>query len=280
LPERSALLEACAFAEGPAAGDYLYVRSYQPASGARRTGVIISPPVGHERLRCYRELVGLGRGLAESGFPAILADWRGEGESSGEFGDTDLSSRVQDLAASARELRAGAHVTELILVGVRLGAVVALMAARSLGVRRVVLCEPVCNPRSHATDLLRANMILQQQYRGGIAETSPALRDALGAGQTISVYGFHLGRRLLDELEALDTAAFVEGFEGRALVLYFAREERPPRRDLDEWTRRLGGAESVETECLVTDFGWSGKATWNSRFGALNERVGRWLARS
>ncbi|MGQ0721253.1 MAG: serine aminopeptidase domain-containing protein [Candidatus Eiseniibacteriota bacterium] len=281
MPDRAALLEECTFAEGPGVDDYLYTRVYLPAAETRSTGVVIAPPVGHERLRCYRELVGLGRGLAEAGYPAIHLDYRGEGESSGDFADSDLGSRVADVGAAARELRGRARLEELVLVGVRLGALVALLAARSLAVTRVVLCEPVCDPRSHATDLLRANIILQRQYRGGIADTSPALRTALASGRTISVYGFHLGRKLLGELETLDTTAVVEGFAGEALVVYFAREERPPRPDLEAWTRRFVGASSpVEAARVVTDFGWAGKATWNSRLEPLNARVTEWLARS
>lgn len=261
--------------------EYIYTRVWLPAGAPRSTGVVIAPPVGHERLRCYRELVGLGRGLAEAGFPAIQLDYRGEGESSGDFAEADLGSRVADVAAAARELRGRAEVGELVLVGLRLGALIALMAARSLGAPRVVLCEPAHNPKSYATDLLRANMILQQQYGGRITETSPALRTALASGRTVSVYGFHLGRRLLEELEALETSPFIEGFAGRALVLHFARQERPPRRDLEEWTRRfIGAAAPVETACVVTDFGWSGKATWNSRLEPLNARITEWLAQS
>lgn len=271
--------EECRFLDGPGPDDSLYARIYLPsAETARRTGVVIAPPVGHERLRCYRELVVLGRSLAKVGYPVIHADYRGEGESSGNFADCDLTTRVADLERETGELRAVARLKRLAIVGVRLGTVVALLAAERIEASALALVEPVTNPAMCARDLLRANVILQRQYQGGIRRNATELRAALQAGETISIYGFHLGLPLLTGLEDLQLSPSQQAFSGHALVLHFEREAGRTRPDLEEWRagflRAAGGAELAE---VVTSFTWAGKNAWSSGIEPLHGKLVGWL---
>jgi pimeloyl-ACP methyl ester carboxylesterase len=275
---RATAREECRFIDGARDGDFLYARFHLPRKESSGTGVVIAPPVGHERLRCYRELVSLARSLASAGHPAIFADYRGEGESSGCYAETDLASRVEDVETMARELESVASCEKLAIVGVRLGAVLALLAAKRVEVSALALVEPVTSPSVYARDLLRANMILQRQYQGGIRRNAAALKAALQAGETVSVYGFHLGWPLLGALEELDPLPLQKSFAGRALILHFEHRSGRARPDLEGWRQEFGRAAGRPGLAeIVTPFSWAGKNVWIAGIEPLERKIAEWL---
>jgi predicted alpha/beta hydrolase len=72
-------------------------------------------PIGRERLRVCHGIPSLGRDLAAAGFPVIRFDYRGEGESAGQFRDATVSSRVMHVAA-ANELKRRTGVDRVLVV--------------------------------------------------------------------------------------------------------------------------------------------------------------------
>ena len=271
----TAYSETCSFLKLPREGQSLYMCTYLPASPTA-SGVVIAPPIGRERLRCYRELANLARHLAAQGRPVIRFDYRGEGESTGKFERLNLSSRVQDIGYAAAELRRLCGVEEICLLGLRLGAVLALMAAPRVQARRLVLVDPICNPRGQANALLRANVVLQTHYTGKVSQDSATLRKALSRGETVPVYGFMVGKPLMDELEALDPKALLDGFQGEADFLYIAPKEAPPKRDLKRWLEQLG-PERARARCVVLRYSWTSRRQWMPRLEALEQAVAKSL---
>lgn len=261
-------------------GDRLYGCVHLPADHSNNHGgpaVLLVPSVGRERLRCYRELASLARSLAARGFAVGRFDWRGEGESTGVFAETGVASRLDDLELAARRLREEAGTERLALLGAHLGATLAAAGAQRVGARRLVLWDPITAPSQYARTLLRSNVVLQTQYFGQVTRKAPALRQALEAGETVSVYGFQLGLRLLQELEALDPAPALSAFDGRALVLYSAPKEVPPRRDLAAWVDALSQQGQARSACCVMPFSWTSRRRWMPTLPALNAAVGDWL---
>jgi alpha/beta superfamily hydrolase len=271
----SAHLETCSFLDLPREGQSLYTCSYLP-SAPTGPGVVIAPPIGRERLRCYRELANLARHLASLGHPVLRFDYRGEGESSGKFERLNLSSRVQDIGYAVSELRRLAGVDEVCLLGLRLGAVLALMASPKVKARHLILVDPICNPRGQAATLLRANVVLQTHYTGKVSRDSPTLRAALDKGEAVPVYGFMVGKPLLDELESLDPAPLLDAFMGHADLLYIAPKDVKPKRDLGRWLDRLG-PERAQARCVKMAFSWTSRRRWTPSLDALNEAVAQCL---
>ena len=263
--------ETCRFLDLPRAGQYLYICSYQPRNPTG-PGVVMAPPLGRERLRCYRELANMARHLAALGHPVIRFDYRGEGESTGQFQEMTLSSRVQDIAAVAAELRRASGVEELCLLGLRLGAVLALMAAGQVKAGRLVLVDPICNPGAQINTLLRSNVVLQTHYTGKVSRDSAALKEGLERGEPVVVYGFPVGKPLMDELAALDPDALLDAYQGETDLLYIAPKEAPLKRDLRRWQERLDPGRT-RTRCVVLAFNWSSRRRWMPRLDALNEAV-------
>jgi alpha-beta hydrolase superfamily lysophospholipase len=88
----------------------------------------------------------LAEGLAEAGFHSVLYDWRGIGDSQGEFHSTRLARHVADFEVVrdwTREQFAREPGQQLMAVGFSLGAALAVLA---LGVDRLALLSPALRP--------------------------------------------------------------------------------------------------------------------------------------
>ena len=104
-------------------------------------GVVIVPPFGWEDVCSYRPLRFLARSLAGHGIPVLRFDLPGTGDSSGSLLCRGLvEAWVQSVGDAAAELRALAGVEQVALLGIRLGATLAAVAAsRGANVQDLVL---------------------------------------------------------------------------------------------------------------------------------------------
>ena len=268
--------ERCHFFNGVEEDQYIYGCTYIP-SAQKSTGVVLVSPVGRERLRCYDESANLARDLAGRGYPVLRFDYRGEGESSGEFAEATLTSRREDIATMVQELRHRTDVEEICLVGLRLGAYLAAQAALDLGIQRMILCDPVCSPAKFAKGMLRSNILLQSSYFGEVFKKEPALRTDLQRGETISVYGFHLGQPFLEELEGADADAGLADFSGEAAIIYMSTRKAKPKKDVARWCELMSQNGRCEPVCAQLAFSWSSRKMWMPRLEPLNEAVAGWL---
>lgn len=268
--------ERCHFFNGVEEDQFIYGCTYIPTA-KKSTGVVLVSPIGRERLRCYHESANLARDLASRGYPVLRFDYRGEGESSGEFAEATVTSRLEDIAAMVQELRSRAEVEEICLVGFRLGAYFATRAAVDLGIQHMILCDPVCNPAKFAKSMIRSNIVLQSQYFGKVGKKEPALRKDLQQGETISVFGFHLGLPFLEELEQADPEAGLIRFVGKAAIIYLSTRKTKPKKGVARWCELLSRSGHCEAICVEINFSWASRKMWQPRLEPLNELVSTWL---
>ena len=98
----------------------------QPA----RSGVVIVPPFGWEDICSYRPLRSLARSLASQGIAVLRFDLPGTGDSSGSALDSDLfPAWIRSVQEAMAELKAVSGVQAVSVLGIRLGAMLALAAA-------------------------------------------------------------------------------------------------------------------------------------------------------
>jgi pimeloyl-ACP methyl ester carboxylesterase len=98
----------------------------QPA----REGLVIVPPFGWEDICSYRPLRSLARSLAAQGIAVLRFDLPGTGDSSGSALDSDLfPAWVRSVQAAVAELKIVSEVRTVSVLGIRLGATLALAAA-------------------------------------------------------------------------------------------------------------------------------------------------------
>ena len=149
---------------------------FHPAAGRR--GVVLCGAYGFEQMAAHRPWRVLAEQLAEAGCPTLRFDYPGEGDSA-DPDATGVDACVAAIRHAVRYLRETAGVTEIVLVGLRLGATFAALAAEAEPADRLVLLAPVTTGRAYLRE-----MRLRAQTIGRLPDGSvpPAEPDSLTVG--------------------------------------------------------------------------------------------------
>ena len=133
----------------------LYGVHHEAASSEyRQSGVLVCYPFGREYMRCHRALVRLCDRLAGSGYHCLRFDYFGTGDSAGDSGEGDMGEWLANARSAAQELRDVSGLDRLTIVGVRLGAAVALgVASNDPLIDRIVLWDPVVSGSRYLDEL-------------------------------------------------------------------------------------------------------------------------------
>lgn len=123
--------------------------------GRGPVGVVICAPFGREAMLTYRGCKVLADDLHANGFSVLRFDYPGTGDSAGSETDPDRLQAWQNSVASAVGfMRRTIPIQDIILIGVRLGATLALTAA-AIDPSIIAVCcmAPVVSGRSYAREL-------------------------------------------------------------------------------------------------------------------------------
>jgi len=225
-------------------GEQVYGVLHHPAAGppaeAGRVGFVLCHPLLdfdlYEVPWTLPMIANYSRELARAGHPALRFDFRGAGQSDGEFEDLTLSSCVGDLRRAVDELVARAGVQEVVLIGTRLGGTIAMRVGGSDSrVRRMVLWDPVPDPNASLQGVFRRGRA-SQLAMGRTPDSAAAgggLQGGDGAGAAwagmqpgqsrLDAGGYIIGQAFQDELKTWDSAADVRAFRGQVLILQLVR---------------------------------------------------------
>ncbi len=110
----------------------LFGWAHPPASGVCRTGVVLCPPFGLERTSAHYAYRMLAEHLAARGLFALRFDYDGTGDSAGSDRDHCRVEAWLSSIAHAVAFTRQSGCTSVVLVGMRLGALMAAQAAVSL----------------------------------------------------------------------------------------------------------------------------------------------------
>jgi alpha-beta hydrolase superfamily lysophospholipase len=177
---------------------------HRPEAGTalRRTAVVLCPPLGHEAIRSHRAYRRLAGELAAAGHAVLRFDLSGTGDSAGGEELWGLETWTADVIDAMDEvLRRGPGASSLCLVGVRLGAALAVRAAaRRSDVAALVLWDPLLSGRDALTEL-------GVEHRRVVSTAHVTERVRTGAGGGTELLGFELSASFRRELEAMEVAA-------------------------------------------------------------------------
>jgi alpha/beta superfamily hydrolase len=188
---------------------------YHPPRGPRshRCSVVVCNPFGQEYLRAHRSLQQLAGRLAASGFHTLRFDYFGCGDSGGDDHQGGLGRWLEDTAAAVEEVQALSESPTVALVGLRMGATLAVrLASRCPVVEHLVLWDPVPNGRRYLEELTIAHEVWIREH------THPRL-GGQAAPVEAQALGFPLPSGLRAELEAVDLSNFPRSPARHALVL-------------------------------------------------------------
>ena len=201
--------------------------------GSSRRGVIVCGAHGFEDLCSRSSMRLLAEEISARGLPVLRFDWRGTADSEG---DADAPHRVAtwlgNIGEAARKLVETTGVEEIVLVGLRLGALLALEAARDISPVRLVLLAPPASGRA----LKRELEVMSRIFQGKPGAAEDADFDGVSAA------GFRISRQTLDDLALVGSRRFSGAKDCATLVL----SQNPEGSPLADKLRDMGADVVVE----------------------------------
>jgi alpha-beta hydrolase superfamily lysophospholipase len=202
------------------------------AEAAGALGLVVCNPFGFEEVCAHRSLRHIAEAASAAGVPSLRFDYAGCGNSQGDEFDAETAARwVQAVHQAIEALKAASGVRRVALLGVRLGAALAALAAAERDdVAGLIAIAPVVRGRGYIRELT----ILGQT----------------GAAPTDSAHG---ALESAGFLMARETAEFVSRIDLRSLpkapapqVLIVQRDDVVTESDWEPALKRQGAEVRVE----------------------------------
>lgn len=207
----------------------LFAVLHLPEGAAPRSGIVLCSPFAEEKLWVHRVYVNFARDAARAGYAVLRFDFMGHGDSSGEFEDATVETRLADVAAAADTLRSRVPALEQVgLLGIRFGATLAAIAAEAdPRYAYLVLWEPLVNGARYMQEILRSNLATQMATYREIRHNRQALARMLQEGGTVNAEGYELTGALFEQVSAIDLLEGGRQFRGPVLVVQVGARQGP-----------------------------------------------------
>lgn len=215
-------------------------------------GWVFCHPFAEEKLWAHRVFVGMARDLARRGMPVLRFDYRGYGDSDGQFEDFTLADHVADIRSAISELRARVPGIERIgLLGLRYGASLAVLAAvDDPSVGRLVLWDPVVDMEQYLLDQLRSNLTTQMVLYGKVVTKREELVERIRAGESVNIDGYDLRNPFFDQVCAAPILEAAAKVGVPVQIVEIGRATQAPRADLQTLAGAFPDAQHQRVEEL------------------------------
>ncbi len=208
---------------------------------------VLAPPFAEEEKSARRVLTEIALLFRSRGEASLLFSFRGQGDSGGDFASVSLDEWRADLSSAIEEAVRRAPNATIRVLGVRLGASLALqVASKRDDVTQLVLIEPLLSGRSFLSQQLMRQKIRAQMT--GEASAEPGVRTA----QYEDLDGWPLGATLKSDLQRLDLGR--ESFDFKAQTRVF---QVGPKPEVALPLRALGEKLNAPVEAVVIPPFWN-----------------------
>jgi exosortase A-associated hydrolase 2 len=202
----------------------VYHEPEQPSA----TPFIFCHPFAEEKLWAHRVFVSFARILARAGHPVMRFDYRGNGDSTGDFCNSSLTTVCDDVRNAIADVQRRTGAERINLLGLRFGATVAaLVAEERPNVDRLVLWAPIVDGNAYMQELLRINVTTQMAAFKEIREDRDALVAVMQQGRTVNIDGYDLAYPMYSQVSAV-TLADAKTFPRPCLVAHVDRQPDRP----------------------------------------------------
>ncbi len=171
---------------------------------ARAPAILLCNPFGVEAIRAFRIFRILAEKFAQAGSPALRFDYYGTGDSAGDCAQMSVAGATENILTAHQELIDISGANRVVWVGLRLGALFALLAsqARPKGLAGLALWDPVVLGADYLRDLKTAHVAgLAQVFDQSEGVILSKRKDANFASEAS---GFLLGKEFRDQMLDFD----------------------------------------------------------------------------
>jgi pimeloyl-ACP methyl ester carboxylesterase len=285
----SAFQSSFYFDSAPGKAD-IFGTLFLPATAPSGLGFVLCSGFGKDAVIFRTQLSSFARELAARGHAALRFDYRGYGDSDGEYADATPETMAVDIEQAALELRRRTGCRALGLLGLRFGATLCALAAGHLeGVERLVLWEPLPVPWTSLFHELRMTIAMQtthlkdvrlgrEQIVQNILDGQPTVMEGLDFNVIHDGFplsrGFTLGAKEIDLLRSPPAVA-----ASTLLVHVTENAKKPMPKDLHrlvEVLRGQGTACALEV-AEVPMLPWVDGRHWMARSPEVFAATLRWL---
>lgn len=185
-------------------------------------GIIMCHGFTGHKAEAHRLFVKAAREFAKHGLTVLRFDFRGSGDSAGDFREMTVSREIEDARAALGFLanRPEAMADRLGVLGLSLGGcVAACLAGREARVKALVLWAAVAHPERIAD----------------------RLRPEFGESDLLDMEGWGLGRAFIEDIEAIEPLKELASYTGPGLVAHGSADETVPPSDASDYRVALGG---------------------------------------
>jgi alpha-beta hydrolase superfamily lysophospholipase len=208
-------------------------------------GVVLCKPFGYEALCGHRSLRTFASTAAELGIPTLRFDYQGTGDSADIDPNADqIEAWTRDIVHAATELRRRTGVTRICLMGFRLGALLAVQAARQCEAGALVLIAPVLSGRRYLREV-RTGELAAAAAEAASTPPSPKSPSSASTQGFMEVNGYPLSGATMSSLPRIEGSA--TDVAGVTNLLLIDRNDLPVARD---WVAAAEAA-GVRTEYRV-----------------------------
>ena len=230
--------------QGESVFGVLHVPETIPAPGV----VMCHGFTGH-KAETHRLFVTTARDFCDHGLVVLRFDFRGSGDSEGEFRDMTISREIQDAQAAVRFLAGNVSVNpdRIGALGLSLGGCVAACLSGREHLQALVLWAAVAHPKR----------IFERRF------------PELGTTDMIDMQGWGLGRGFVEDSRNIHPLEEVKKHAGPVLVMHGTKDESVPPSDAKEYCEAIGSRSQLKyvegSDHTFSSFPWKGEAISESR---------------
>lgn len=256
-------------------GSKLFGVLHDPEENDRHKAFVFCHPFAEEKLWSHRVFVSFARKLARRGYTVFRFDYRGYGDSEGDFADMTMQHQLDDIESAVSFLQSQTSDTQEIgLLGYRLGATLALRSIlQNENTAPLILWDPILNGERYAQEFLRSHLTTQLAVYGEIRETRDQLLLRMRAGERVNVEGYDVTQEVYDSLTEIKVPCDEDRKrQGPTLLVQVGKTAKPIKQFSD-----LAAALGASLACTVEEPFWREIKPFYYRANNIFDATIKWM---